>query len=606
MSADTLVYDMSSMSEGTPQIFVKKDWLNILDNQNGSYSGNQSVIDTSQLANSNKYMNYREAYLAVPLTLTASNDSVNNAFPLLAPATTGNSCDMAFGLKNWFGSIIHSFTLDYNGTTIVQQTPFVGLWNTFRLMTTLSYQDVITNGATMGFWPDDALSWGFVAGATGADGAVASAAATSGIGTFNNINYVPPPVVGASFGGQTIYGNVGFLKRQQMIAFDPDAVSGGGAGSVSVSTGIGAISAVFDAAACVAQYKSYINNKTNNSATVQARIQYSIMAIIHLKHIHSFFQNIPLLKGVFMKMTLNLNQTSVSLKSIAAGTGTNDWSGTGVSVSSPLGGVSPIMIASRAIAAGGTSGLSGLSATAATLGGADGRDATVSLAVGNKALVSTQSTFATTSFPQSIQLYIPAYTFNPVYEAAYLSSPVKKVVYTDIYQYQVASVGAGTTFNQLITNGIANIKSVLVLPFYTATGNSGLQPYQSPFDCAGGGTTSPLCLLTNFNVVIAGQNMIYNTQRYSYEQFLNQLQGANAINGNLTDGLTSSLIDKTSFENKYCYYYVNCGRMLPVEESVPKSVQIIGQSSSLKDIQLFVFVEYGVEVSIDVLSGARV
>jgi hypothetical protein len=46
--------------------------------------------------------------------------------------------------------------------------------------------------------------------------------------------------------------------------------------------------------------------------------------------------------------------------------------------------------------------------------------------------------------------------------------------------------------------------------------------------------------------------------------------------------------------------------MLPVEESVPKSVQIIGQSSSLKDIQLFVFVEYGVEVSIDVLSGARV
>ena len=45
MSGDTLVYDMASMSEGSPNIFVKKDWLNILDNQNGNYQGNQCVID---------------------------------------------------------------------------------------------------------------------------------------------------------------------------------------------------------------------------------------------------------------------------------------------------------------------------------------------------------------------------------------------------------------------------------------------------------------------------------------------------------------------------------------------------------------------------------
>ncbi len=70
MSADTLVFDMSSQSEGSPAIFVRKDWLSILDNQNQNYQGNQSVIDTSQLANSNKYMNYREGYLTVPLLST--------------------------------------------------------------------------------------------------------------------------------------------------------------------------------------------------------------------------------------------------------------------------------------------------------------------------------------------------------------------------------------------------------------------------------------------------------------------------------------------------------------------------------------------------------
>lgn len=598
MSGDTLTYDMSSMTEGTPQIFVKKDWLSILDNQNGSYQGNQSVIDTSQLANSNKYMNYREAYLAVPMVLTATNNAVNLALPLVAPATAATSADMAFGLKNWFGSIIHSFTLDYNGTTIIQQTPYIGMYNTFKLITTLSMSDVLTNGATMGFYPDDALSWGFAAGAAG----LSTGASVSGAGTFNNINYIAPVVVnGQDYGGR--FGNIGFLKRQEYISFDVDGISSGG-GAASAAAGVAAFSTIFNAADCVAQYKSFINRKVNSAAAATATIQYSIMAIIQLKHIHSFFQNVPLLKGVFMKMTLNLNQTSVQLTAIAGGAGAATFAGSTTSISSPLGGVSPIMIASEAVATGGTTGSSG-STGALTLGGAVTSILTVSLAVGNKPLVPAQSTL-TTSFPQSIQLYVPAYTFNPVYETAYLSSSVKKVVYTDIYQYQVPSLAVGGNLNQLITNGIANIKSVLVLPYFTATANAGLQPYQSPYDCAGAGTTSPLSLLTNFNVVVAGQNMIYNTQRYSYEQFLNQLQGANSINADLTDGLTSSLINMKDFESKYCYYYVNCSRMLPVEESVPKSVQIIGQSSCRQELQLFVFIEYGVEVSIDILSGARV
>jgi uncharacterized alkaline shock family protein YloU len=46
--------------------------------------------------------------------------------------------------------------------------------------------------------------------------------------------------------------------------------------------------------------------------------------------------------------------------------------------------------------------------------------------------------------------------------------------------------------------------------------------------------------------------------------------------------------------------------MLPVEESVPKSVQIIGQNLSAKACDYYVFVEYGVKISIDALTGARV
>lgn len=586
MSGDTLTYDLSQSTEGSAQVFVKKDWLNILDNQNGNYSGNQSVLDTSQLANSNKYMNYREAYFAVPMVLTASNNTANLAIPLVAPATTASSADLAFGLKNWWGQIVHSFTLDLAGTTIIQQTPLVNLWNSFRLMTTLSWQDVWTSGAEMGFCPDNPLAWGF-------SGAASGGASTDGVGVCNNRNnLVAPDVLGQHNQYET--GNEGFLKRQQYISYDADGVAGGVvAGS--------AYSSFLTAAGAQTQYKSYISVKQDPAAGVQAGIQYAILATIKLKHLHSFFQNVPLVKGLFMKMTMNLNQSSVTV-STPNGKVADTWGGAQVSTittNNALGGISPIMIASK-------TANNGAAAAVMTLINAGAAPAvmTVSLAVGSRALVSSQATFQSGLTP-SIQLYVPAYTFNPVYETAYLSSPVKKVVYTDIYQYQVSSVGAGASFNQLITNGIANIKSVLVIPLLTTASNNGLDPLLSPFDDCGS-STAPLALLTNFNVVVAGQNMIYNSQRYSYEAFLNQLQGCNAVNANLTDGLTSSLINKLSFEMKQCYYYVDCSRMLPVEESVPKSVSIIGQNSSAKELQFIVFVEYGVSVSLDILSGSRV
>ena len=75
---DKLVFDLAQEVEGSPNVFVRKDWLNILDNQNQNYNNNQSVIDTSQLSNSNKYMSYREAYLSIPFLVTLASTSITN------------------------------------------------------------------------------------------------------------------------------------------------------------------------------------------------------------------------------------------------------------------------------------------------------------------------------------------------------------------------------------------------------------------------------------------------------------------------------------------------------------------------------------------------
>jgi hypothetical protein len=587
MSADQLVLEMSSQTEGNPSVFLKKDWLSILDNTSGSYSSNQAVIDTSQLANSNKYMNYQEAYLAVPLLLTFSASAASASSFL--PGTAGSSADHLLGLKNSYTSLIHSFTLDYMGTTVIQQQPFVSIWNAFRLMTTLSWEDVVTQGSTIGFYPDDALSFAY-------NDASVTAANTQGFGVCFNNNAITagPPVSGVNNSYNP--SNIGFLKRQQYVNYDADGLT---------APSCSAFLTLLTRTNASTLYKSQVITKQDGTASVPGVFQQQIMAIIKLKHLHSFFENIPLLKGVFMKATISLNNANISFATSAAGTFQAPAT-TAISVSVPSGGVNPLMVASGVALPTGAATANG---AAASLLGAP---ATYycSLSVGNTCLnplQASQSGVGTSGLLKQITLNVPAYSLAPVFEAAYLSSPIRKIDFTDIYTYQVLNTSAGSNFNSLITNGIASIKSVLVLPFLTTASNAAsLSPLLSPFDAAGCGPTSPYCLLNNFNVVVAGANAIYNTERYTYEHFQNQFYGQRAINGGLIDGSTSGLIGQLDWETAYNYYYVNVARALPIEDNVPKSVSIIGQNMSAKAIDMYVFIEYAQSLTIDVLTGQRV
>lgn len=649
---DKLVFDLSQEIEGSPNVFIRKDWINILDNQNQNYNNNQSVVDTSQLSNSNKYMSYRESYFLMPFlvtiqqTSTTSSTTPPSTVPLFIPAT--NSADYACGLKNWFGQIIHSFTLDYNGTTICQQTPYINMWNSFKLMTSLSLDDINTQGATIGFYPDDATSWQFVP--VTVVPTVTTPTIITGQGVCNNTaTFVSTPTGVTSFSNfDSGAGNEGFLKRQQLINFDVD-------GSVSTAATTYGTLLANGATACNNVWKTYISKKANAVGTTTfGSIQYSIVASIYLKHVHSFFNMCPLLKGVFMKMTLNLNNTTTDFSTIAENTGGSaapfkPSALVCTNVTNALGGVNPLMLASAnattattgtTVAPVNPNGALGLIPAFTVSGGATAGAQVfgfkMNISVGARVLDSSLGvsgfTYGEGLLARSVYLYIPAYTFNPTFEQAYLSSPVKQIKYTDVYQYQVQNITAGSTFNNLLTNGIANVKSVLILPFYSAsttavtavtygaiagaqvqtslndnTGlKSGVPVFQSPFDPAGTGPTSPMCWITNFNVQVSGQNAIYNTQKYNFEQFNNQLYGQNAVNGGCTDGLTSGLIDRTRFDMEYNYYYVNVERMLPVEASVPKSIQILGTSQSAKALDLWCFIEYGSEISIDCLTGARV
>jgi len=552
----------------------------------------------------------------------------------------GTSADYVMGLKNWFGSVIHSFTLDMNGTTIIQQTPFINMVNCFRLLTSLSYNDLITQGSVIGFFPDDTSSWSVnMAPANGGGGAT-----PNGGGVCNNTLFPAQTLMNPDLATARILnnynsdsGNYGLVRRIQNINFDPDGVAGvslGANGAVTVSTKYGQLlsgsstqvnaayvpaSGGSTSAALTQLWISFISTKRGASTSaplVAGVLQVTVMSTIYLKHIHNFFAMIPLLKGTFFKMTAFLNNASTVFtiaSKITDLTGATFTQPLGASVAGqmtlnsvavPVGGVNPLMISSAAIGQG-----------ASSLGNAQ---YTASLSVGSRCLNAAQANLAGVgqgACSPSIYLYVPAYTFNPVFESAYLSSPVKSIKYSDYYQYQVLGVGAGQNFNNLITNGIANIKSVLIMPYYSASLATGAQAsglpagvpvYQSPFDPAGAACTSPLCLFNNFNVVISGQNAIYNTEQRAFEHFNDWVKGCNSVNGDLTDGLTSGLLGFDSFLREQCFYYTPVGRQLPVEEQVPKSVQIVGQNQSNFALDLFVFIEYGVAVDVDALTGARV
>jgi hypothetical protein len=697
---DKLVFDLSQEIEGSPSVFIRKDWISILDNQNQNYNNNQSIIDTSQICNSNKYMSYREAYLSIPFLLTLGTQNLivqdtagvavnlngtNPAFTAnFEPDTTSGSADSAIGLKNWFGQIIHSFTLDYNGTTIIQQTPYVNMWNSFRLLTSMSLDDINVQGPTIGFFPDSPLTWQYITPQPNIS------TGPIGNGTCNNSNSIQNPTVNGRYNNfRAGGGNEGFLQRQYNINFDLEGNCGNSPASLDganpINTPYGSLIAggsLVNPNGAIGSmnllWKSYITNKQNQTTAVlngiggrtdypdvnHGTFQISVVATVYLKHIHSFFNFCPLIKGAFMKMTMNLNNTTTSFQTTSltqAGVDVYSFP-TQISctqVQNPLGGVNPLMIASGAFNPffpGGGNPLdnileapaennggnclffNALTAGVASVPAIPAFYATINyrlnISVGANCLDQTlrnSNQYNEGQLSRSIYLYIPSYTFNPPFEQAYLSNPVKNIKYTDIYQYQVVNIGSNQVYNNLITNGIANIKSVLVLPFYSATNNSagnvivgelpsfqttvngntgflnGVPVWQSPFDPAGTGPTSPLCWITNFNVQVSGQNAIYNTEKYNFEQYNNQLYGQNAVNGGMTDGLNSGLISRQHFDMCYNYYYVNVERMLPAEQSVPKSIQLIGQNLSAKAIDLMVFIEFGVDtINIDILTGARV
>ena len=568
MSTDLVVYNQSVEEAPSSSVMTDKKWLQVLDQNNGSYSSGQSTLETTSLSTSDRFMNYREAYLSVPLIITVGNNTnVNNAG--MANATNKSKL---IGMKNSYTSIIHSFSCDLNGTNIIQNTPFTELYNAFQLMTSLSWDDVKTQGSTIGFYPDDALS---------ATSFTADAPEGSASATVNNQDLCTPNAETIAVLGNI--GNKGFNERLKYINFDETAKVNGAAAEVAQSTFLSLASAN-------TLYKNQVFTLDAGALAASPVVQVQVMAVIKLRHLHNFFNHVPLAKGLQFRFILNFNQHTQTI--------TNDATNiTAEAVAkSQYGGICPFIVASAKANNGGVGTLAAAGSIRADL------------SIGKTCLDNTLSNYAgttTSSLPQSVSLWVPSYVMNPSLEASYISAnSSKRISYTDIYNFRITSIEQNGTFNTLITSGIRGVRSVLVMPMFPKDSNGDVAEFQSAQSCCGGGSTALLAQITNFNVQVGGVNQIQTNGRYEFEIFNNYVYGCNSVNGGHTDGLTSGLIGQADWGRKYLYYYVDCNRGTDLERDTPKSVQIQGQNLSAKTVDYYVFIEFENSFSIDVGSGA--
>lgn len=112
--ADQYLFELSQESQMTSEPFVSRQLVYVIDQNNGAYNG-QIQLDTSALSNSGKYASYSEAYFEIPIVMRLTATSAN------AQDITVQGLENSFaaGLKNGYHQLIHSISVEYNNTSVV-------------------------------------------------------------------------------------------------------------------------------------------------------------------------------------------------------------------------------------------------------------------------------------------------------------------------------------------------------------------------------------------------------------------------------------------------------------------------------------------------------
>ena len=568
ITSDQYAIENSLQSDENNYLFENKQYIYVPDGQNGSYSSPQVTFECTQLTNSDRYIDFLQGFISVPLVLAISG-----------PTTNSKPNAFALSLKNHYLQLINSIQVQISGNDVVTLSNLSNMKINYDILTSWSNDTATTYGQSIGFSGLD--NWQsfqyFEAGAGNA----------GGLGETNNL-LVPTNFAAGTQYLQTSSGNTGRLHRMlQNTSFDPVA-----AGSTT--------SSFFPTAAnCGLTGKNYVDTVTG--AATGTTYVYHILANIPLKEIHDLFKNIQLVKGMYMKLVLNLHtHCSVSLTTTAAPI----YNNTVYSVST-VDNVVPFQISQ--------------------LGGGLVLGAAVTVLTASIGIGKDYGTFSGYNHAtmQQCRLYAPTYKMAPEMESKYLREvPQKTLLYNDFLTFssQALNTVVGGQINPIITYGISRLRGILIVPQLASTSNGATvltfgtsapattagstigSPLISPFSSSPG-TCAPWHRATNFNVFISGNAWYQQNINYSFEHFFNETR-KNGAYGNSMPQIASGLIGQSDWEAGYGFIYVNLDRWAnSAIDNAPKSVQVQLTNASKYNVDYFIYVIYQREITLSTSNG---
>ena len=561
--------------------FLDKQWVRLPDQQFGQYGSNRVTFDLSSLFSASQYYNWQDAYLSIPIVNVLSVS--NNGTAITTDLSLNNLYSM--GMKAGYYQIFDSVSLSIDDRTIVNHaTHKVPFYTSFKLVTSMSTDDLNTIAPQIGYARDSATSWTYNA-----------AASASGIGQCNNSGLMTATTVGGgAVSAAGTFGeayNRGMEQRTSFIAQSP--------ASTRWQSIYGNSSAIVESV-FKTQGKSYSKVVQNGATAVNSYVVQYIFAQVRLRDILAVFADLPCTHGLNAKLEL---LTNCFTQQITIANNTN-MSTSNAQTQSPYG-MTPLMVASAAVAA--TPPTAGLQLPAANVAAVN-----IGTYIATPLPTSIFGTAAhhgvgglnVPAHPQTqCFFHVPRISPQPEVLSRWLTMTEKTVHYDDILSCSYSNLGAGATLsNFVISQGVQNAKGLLVLCHINAASNGNITQAMSPFDTAPS-TTAPICL-SQFQCTVGGQPIFASGPvNYDSDLFLQQLSGANSINAGKVMGLTSGMLSKAEYEfGCYKYIYVDLTRR-PTDSMVPLSIAISGTNPSLLAIDVWCFTILNKSITINPLTG---
>lgn len=630
----------------------------------------------------------------------AGQPPVTNPDPTLMFSDNGAEItnQYSMGFKSGFWHLIRSIQITVDGKDVIQLVPDIGFHASFVANTTWSESDLKKHGALTGYYPDSATSWKIPAPA---------ATTNYGHGVCNNeippkqkfypypqmetqrlVSAAPNDVRNPSNSRQVFHGSSNFLGTKEIeineglwermkttnfmnklshVTGLTEEIANGTYPQTSISLG----DLLSDSEAGTF-YENHVRcenqtlitngvvvNTGDDAKSSTAYRQMHTTAIIRFKDICDLFSNLPLTRGLYMRIQIFVNtgnlvvgasgtMASSSVVDAAldtlidskqnphySGIRSNSFPGTCPIMLTPIQ-VSGLSRHSKPAAAANTAlpdqhypggGFNGTfpvdsnlllyPGVAADLGTSTRKGLCLSVSIASADPIHKEYGFGSALPSHTLmncRIYAPIIDLEPSVTKDYILTKNKAIYYRDVLRFPNMQVPTNLAFNFNIANGLVNAKRLIIIPFYhdsnieSNTHTDGYSDFEympfeptSPFDSAPA-TTAPRAYLTDFNVLISNMNIFQQNINYSFENFIQEMSPVNSINGGLGIGCTSGLIDYNMWVNNYRYYVVDLSRRL-AGDNTPKSLSIVGKNSSKYTVDYYCFVEYERHLDLDVETG---